>query len=474
MLVKPLDEFTEVLKVYPSIFSETRVVIGCRSGGVLGSNVSAARLFLCVLLLASVVACAQNEVDFSNQEVSTTAVGAAAGAAVGAGIGAIVGSATGAAGEGVAIGAVAGAATGGVVGRQFEKQEEQLANQEEHIVRQEEQLKDHRREIDRLRGNTSERPDVRSSAGRVVETAKVASAQGFRIPARNAPSVGSRGGRASISGNAGAVGLASAESQARADERERLRAEARGRLSEGPAYSSANLSTSSGVSSGDSFAVSSSNRVAVLPSDRSGVGKVQEQELNLPPRQNTESRAVVASLPVEEENTSFDSERIELGAEEAPPVSSEPIVTGGESGLPPAATLRTPEKTVPEKTVDVNNEIKTKSPSSKGDDTIGAVKNNAEAKARTMSELAGECAEGEAEAVRARNATSDADKLFYFRRAIRICPEEPTYHIEVGRVYSSIGKSAEAKESFHKALELDPENEVAQDELSMMMLDNSY
>jgi uncharacterized protein YqgC (DUF456 family) len=469
VLVKPLDEFTEVLKVYPSIFSETRVVIGCRSRAVLGSNVGAVRLFLCVLILASVVACAQNEVDFSNQEVSTTAVGAAAGAAVGAGIGAIVGSATGAAGEGVAIGAVAGAATGGVVGRQFEKQEEQLANQEEHIVRQEEQLKDHRREIDILRGNTSERPDVRSSIGRAVETAKVAPAQGFRIPARNAPSVGSRGGRASISGNAGAVGLASAESQARADERERLRIEARGRLSEGQAYSSANLSTSSGISSGDSFAVSSSNRVAVLSGDRSGVGKVQEQELNLPPRQNTESRAVVASLPVEEEDASFDSERIELGAEEAPPVPAEPTVGGGESGLPPAATLRTPEKTA-----EVKNEIKTKSLSSDGDDTIGVVKNSAEAKVSSLNESAVECAEGEAEAVRARNATSDADKLFYFRRAIRICPEEPTYHIEVGRVYSSIGKSAEAKESFHKALELDPENEVAQDELSMMMLDNSY
>ncbi len=82
------------------------------------------------------------------------------------------------------------------------------------------------------------------------------------------------------------------------------------------------------------------------------------------------------------------------------------------------------------------------------------------------------CIEGETEAERARNATSEADKMFYYRRALRLCPKEPVYHIEMGRVYSEIGKSNDARFSFTKALELDPENEIAQDELSLLMLES--
>jgi predicted Zn-dependent protease len=83
------------------------------------------------------------------------------------------------------------------------------------------------------------------------------------------------------------------------------------------------------------------------------------------------------------------------------------------------------------------------------------------------------CIEGETEAERARNASSEADKVFYYRRALRLCPKEPVYRIEMGRVYVEIGKAEEARFEFTKALELDPENEIAQDELSMLMIDSN-
>lgn len=82
------------------------------------------------------------------------------------------------------------------------------------------------------------------------------------------------------------------------------------------------------------------------------------------------------------------------------------------------------------------------------------------------------CMEGETEAERARSATSDSDKIFYYRRALRLCPKEPVYHIELGRMYSELGKTEDARFSFTKALELDPENEIAQDELSLLMLES--
>ncbi len=82
------------------------------------------------------------------------------------------------------------------------------------------------------------------------------------------------------------------------------------------------------------------------------------------------------------------------------------------------------------------------------------------------------CMEGETEAERARSATSDSDKIFYYRRALRLCPKEPVYLIELGRLYSELGKTEDARFSFTKALELDPENEIAQDELSLLMLES--
>ena len=83
------------------------------------------------------------------------------------------------------------------------------------------------------------------------------------------------------------------------------------------------------------------------------------------------------------------------------------------------------------------------------------------------------CTEAEGEIARARNASSDADKLFYYRRAARLCPKEPSYHVEMGKVFNTIGRKEDAKFEFNKAIELDPENNLAQDELSVMQLDTS-
>jgi tetratricopeptide (TPR) repeat protein len=83
------------------------------------------------------------------------------------------------------------------------------------------------------------------------------------------------------------------------------------------------------------------------------------------------------------------------------------------------------------------------------------------------------CKGAEVEAKRARSASSEADRLFYYRRALRLCPLEPGYHLEIGRVYAELGRKEDAEFEFHKALELDPESEEAQDELSLLMMEST-
>ncbi len=75
------------------------------------------------------------------------------------------------------------------------------------------------------------------------------------------------------------------------------------------------------------------------------------------------------------------------------------------------------------------------------------------------------CAQAEAEVSRARASSSDADRLFYLRRALRLCPKNPDYHVEVGKVYAAIGRDEDAQVEFQAALELEPTNTQARAEL---------
>ena len=78
------------------------------------------------------------------------------------------------------------------------------------------------------------------------------------------------------------------------------------------------------------------------------------------------------------------------------------------------------------------------------------------------------CLEAENEAERAREATSDADKLFYYRRALRLCGESSNYHFETARAYLAIGRREDAAFEFRQALDLDPNNKAAAQMLENM------
>ena len=63
-----------------------------------------------------------------------------------------------------------------------------------------------------------------------------------------------------------------------------------------------------------------------------------------------------------------------------------------------------------------------------------------------------DCKQSVKEAERGLNASSDADRLFYLRRASRLCPQEANYHVELGKIYSAIGKMMMQNMSFVKRL----------------------
>ena len=77
----------------------------------------------------------------------------------------------------------------------------------------------------------------------------------------------------------------------------------------------------------------------------------------------------------------------------------------------------------------------------------------------------GECMSAFDEAEKARQSQENAEKLFHFRRALRLCPDEALFHNGLGEVYLSLGRRDDAQFEFNEALRLDPQLGVARSNL---------
>lgn len=315
--------------------------------------------------------CSQLGIDPPEQPLSTTGVAAATGAALGGGLGAIIGSTTGNVGGGLVLGTIAGATTGGLVGRELERQEEDIAEQREKVARQEQLLAANRKRFE----------EVRKSGDIAPSPTKIESYHG------------SSRAKPFDSGTSGEV-----ESP-------------RGRMK--PAVREEALSS----------------EVEVIPAE-------------------TRMPSTTAKLPAAKPIANTTSK---LGAPAAgtqlPPPQDE------------AKTAELPKKTsIAEPLVPAD-----------GDDLIGAkpqAKVAIEKAQETMEPPKSDCAKADAEASRARAATSDADRLFYLRRALRLCPNNARYKADLGKVYASIGRVEDAEKELRQSLELDPTNEEARKQLT--------
>ncbi len=93
--------------------------------------------------------------------------------------------------------------------------------------------------------------------------------------------------------------------------------------------------------------------------------------------------------------------------------------------------------------------------------------------AKSISPVISGCENGKDEIKRATNSASDSDKVFYLRRAILACPDNSTLRVDLAKVYGRLGLKDDAKREFTSAIEIDPSNEAAQEELSIIMLESS-
>ena len=79
-----------------------------------------------------------------------------------------------------------------------------------------------------------------------------------------------------------------------------------------------------------------------------------------------------------------------------------------------------------------------------------------------------ECAAAEREVKSAQAAAEAADRLFHYRRALRLCPDSPVYHNGLGELYLSLNRNKDAQFEFEEALRLDPSFGIAQDNIKLI------
>ncbi|WKZ57266.1 MAG: glycine zipper domain-containing protein [Bdellovibrionota bacterium] len=79
-----------------------------------------------------------------------------------------------------------------------------------------------------------------------------------------------------------------------------------------------------------------------------------------------------------------------------------------------------------------------------------------------------ECRDAENEVKKANAAHDAPDKLFHYRRALRLCPTNPAYHNAIGEVYLSLNRQVDAEFEFREALQVDPSFEPAQRNLDAL------
>jgi tetratricopeptide (TPR) repeat protein len=79
-----------------------------------------------------------------------------------------------------------------------------------------------------------------------------------------------------------------------------------------------------------------------------------------------------------------------------------------------------------------------------------------------------ECANAAEEVSKAGIATDSADKLFHLRRALRLCPDNASYHNKLGEVYLGLNRATDAEFEFREALRLDPNLDTAVKNLTIL------
>ncbi len=69
---------------------------------------------------------------------------------------------------------------------------------------------------------------------------------------------------------------------------------------------------------------------------------------------------------------------------------------------------------------------------------------------------------------KARIAANPEDKIYFYKKGLRLCPENAPAHNRLGEIYLKIGKKDDAAYEFRRALEIDPDYYPAQRNLDRL------
>lgn len=431
--------------------------------------------------------------------------GAATGGAIGAGLGAVIGSQTGDALGGAAIGALAGAGAGYAIGDAVSERDDRYALQQQTIERQAAMLRAQQSEIDELRrrsGDSASYGDRVSYGERVPYRNNTYASRQLPNYSKSAPATETTSTRryidpATLKNPFAASGYSSSTNYA-----------ANTGYSRGYSYDSSSVTRSdttqgsysyrnpqtqgSAYSRAGSSAVVGSSLSATVPTYTAPAAQMPSRpvvaERSAPARQVSSSRATAVSpapikttMPVTR-STSARSTSAQATSEQMPSADarqktavtsssqrkdvrgafqpSAAAAVAGSGSLEESSSDTSKGSAsvgialeVPEKTSELN-ESSSVSTASKASSSSPAIREGASAPAKMVDSSFNDCEKGEAEAKVAATSESLIDKLFYLRRAQRFCPNEPKWYVELGKIYTSLGRSEDAKTQYEDALQL--------------------
>ncbi len=396
-----------------------------------GKKLSVAAAVVCSSLLLGLQGCAWIEEQTGRDtSLGLSPVGAAAatGAVIGGGLGAIVGSNSGSAGGGLVIGAAVGAAAGGLVGEGLENQRKDQEELELKAAQDEELLKANRRRIQEFQQGKDVAEKRASLGNPPAKPGVINTPPGYKGNPRAIKFTESHS--ESSFGQSDSIVMAHPEPVRPA------------RLAPKLETSPVKLSRTKEVD----LIVETPPSPALQPATsdlKASTQKGPDLKGGLPPPRADEE------LPVTGESFTLSSavETVQPPARkvtEIKPatelVKAPAPATIDVKPIPPAPVAVEPAGVEPVAVL------------------VPAVKDT----------KAEDCARAEQEFGRAKNSVSDADKLFYLRRALRLCSGKTNYHLAIGRIYGRLGRVDDAEYEFKQVLDLEPGNSDAKQELTAL------
>jgi hypothetical protein len=420
----------------------------------------------------------------------TTQIGAATGGVIGAGLGAIVGSQTGNPGAGLAVGAAAGSLTGGAISNNVEAQNQELERQAELIRRQDESIATHRSQLSQMRDEVSsdtptdyynkplnsnesinsnsinyqENPSARYQANNsgfinqnryknISSDGSVYSTEQYTKEQYNGVANTSSGFNESE--NSGIANLPASHPLRKYQFTEN------GKQLKENKVNSLSLATSA----------SNSNKSGIVINSSQYTKMAREEALNnsLNRDLSFNSQSIQDKLPKNSSNNTNASlvynspseKRFEFKAEK--PLKEERVENiVPESQSEQEAYLNVPdEKSVSVSSSDTTDSTKITQPQEEltvSDGAVAAVNSSEDQKTE---ESGINCEDARKDFYDSESKTIPAEKLFHLKRALRLCPSEPQYHVALASVYRTMGNDADAAFEYHEALSLDPDFEAA-------------